>query len=213
MSLSGDLAYLALVSVSTGVELRFNLLKRFRDHSTDILGRWVKPLTLWSAVLCFTAWLTLLNVTDLNGSLLLYRVGQGHWFVWFTIILVMTRWGWDDLPSGLAAAGLLGAVDELTWFGGYLSVYPARTLGLDSLAYVFLLFGFLGSYFLLSRNKSIKTIPGRQVLLCVIVAIGFHALWAMAGFPVSLGSTPDNSLTTAMIESLSWLMPGLALLL
>lgn len=203
--------YAALVLTATGIELRFNLVKRFRQHKTDIFGRLVKPLTLWSLALCAGAWLTLLNLTP-GENLLTARLGQGHWFVWLTLIAVVTRWGWDDLPSGMAAAGVLGGIDELAWFGGYLSVYPASTLGWDSVAYVFLLCCFLAAYFLLSRRESIKRIPRDRLLLCILVAVSFHAMWALAGFHVSNGTPFDYSVGTALLEDLSWVMPGATLL-
>jgi hypothetical protein len=209
-----DVTLLAVgVAAFTGIELKFDPIKRLQKHHTDLFGRWVKPYSLWSAAFCFTGWLSLLMFADFSQNILTMRLfDQGHWLTWLVIVAVMTRYGWDDVASGVAIAALFGAANEIFWYVGYLLVFPPQTLGFGSVTYSLFLLVVVFAYYALMRNGSVKKVPGQKLLLFLGLSLSVHVLWALAGYPVSLGSTPDDSLATALIEGLSWVIPGMALL-
>lgn len=221
-----DVIYGVGLLVFMVIEKKYNPLKKLKSSVGDFFGRPYQRIWALSLPFVIWFWLSLIFFVKYDTNLLLLRVfnigvslGTGHWFFWLMAAALVTVYGWDNIVSGIMVVGLLSALHEPIWYLFYYLVYPAETAQafLFYLPFVFLCGAMLIAYFVLSHNGSIVKIPTSTLLQVFLIMVVFHALWALAGFPVSIdlitgGTQYYLSLSIALIENLSWVIPGLVLL-
>ena len=172
-------------------------------------------------------WLSLVFFVNYDANILILRVfnfggtfGAGHWFIWLMFAALATRYGYNNIVQGGVVIGLLAAIHEITWYVFYYLVYPYESslAFVFYLPFIFLCCAFVVAYIVLSRNGSMITLPKNTLVTVVAVTVVFDALWALAGFPVTIdlvtgGTSLYGSLIVNMVENMSWIVPCLIVLL
>ena len=220
-----DDALLAIaVVVFTALELRYNFWKRITNRIGDFFGRPLPTGYVLALPFLIWFWLSLVFFVHYNENILLVRafnlgseLGTGHIFVWMVLAMIATRWGFKNIVAGFDILGMFGALHEIIWYAFYGAVY-GYTDTYYYLPFIFLGITLLGAYAFLSRNGSIPTIDRRTIILMIVFFVVMDAMWAIAGFPVpvslSSGNTPlFLNLQTNLIESESWVIPAIPLIM
>src|SRR5208337_2475647 len=126
---------LALILIAfTAIELRYSLLEKFKGHRAEFFGgRMVRPYLLYSVALAVAMWFTFVLYVSYDKNLLVLRqfdlgsvFGTGHWFTWVIMAVVLTRWGWNDIVSGLFIVGAFSALHEMVWYVFDGLTYPGQ---------------------------------------------------------------------------------------
>jgi len=186
----------------------------------------VRPYLLYSVALAVAMWFTFVLYVSYDKNLLVLRqfdlgsvFGTGHWFTWVIMAVVLTRWGWNDIVSGLFIVGAFSALHEMVWYVFDGLTYPGQ---LEVAFWYYVPFIALGGvlvccYVALSWKGKMAHVPVKSWVLCLSTFFIFDALWALAGFPVTVSLTTGGTaffgnLAVNALEDLSWVIPGMTLL-
>ncbi|GEM_PF-1911881 len=234
-----DILYAIALLIFVAIEVRFSPLRKLARSTGDFFGHPYPRIWALSMPFVIWFWLSLLFFVHYDANILVLRVfdiggtlGTGHWFIWLMFAALVTRYGWDNIIQGGIVIGLVAAMHEITWYVFYYIVYPAESslAFVFYLPFIFLCCAFVVAYFVLAypwsvtiRTRIIKgpcsivRIPTNTLVTVMAVIVVFDALWALAGFPVTIdlvtgGTSLYLSLLDNMVENASWVIPCLILL-
>lgn len=208
--------------VFTAIELKWSPLKRFKDHRAKFyFGKELWTWAMLSSGVCVWFFLNLVLFVRFNGSLVTQRVfnfgpqplGAGYWLTWLVIAVVVTRWGWDNIASGVMVMGLVGSIHEWLWYVFYTIAYPSQLLyDYYYSPFMVLMVALVVCYFLLSRHGSIRSLGTERIIMMIAMVVAFNSVWLAGGFPVSIfldGPGPlFGNVLVGIIETLSWVTLG-----